>query len=75
MDDGKMVHRANQMAAYFSAYPQARAEEETETHIRKFWEPRIRAQLIGYVERGGDELHPLVVKAAEALKADTDQAV
>lgn len=75
MNDGKMVHYANQMAAYFSAYPQARAESEVETHIRKFWEPRIRGQLIQYVDAGGDELHPLVVKAAKALKADLDEPV
>lgn len=74
MDDGKLVHRANQMAAYFSAYPQARAVKEVETHIRKFWEPRIRAQLVDYVENGADGLHPLVVKAAEALKVDATQS-
>lgn len=75
MDNGKMVHRANEIAAYFNAYPQARAEDGVETHIRKFWEPRIRAQLVRYAESGGKGLHPLVMKAAQALKADISQAV
>lgn len=72
MNEGRMVSQANQMAAYFSAYPQARAESEVETHIRKFWAPRNRAQLVRYVEAGGGELHPLVIKAAAAFTADID---
>ncbi|MDA3919357.1 MAG: formate dehydrogenase subunit delta [Salinisphaera sp.] len=71
MDSQKMVHQANQIAAYFEVYPQQRAEEEVETHIRKFWEPRIRTQLINYP---GDGLHPLVQKAVAALKNDTGQS-
>lgn len=72
MNEVRMVNQANQMAAYFSAYPQARAESEVETHIRKFWEPRDRAQLVRYVQAGG-ELHPLVVKASQALAAELDE--
>lgn len=71
MNDQKMVHQANQIAAYFEIYPQQRAESGVEDHIRKFWEPRIRTQLINY---SGDDLHPLVKKAVDNLKAEARPA-
>lgn len=75
MDNEKMVRQANQIAGYFEVYPQARAEEGVRGHIRKFWEPRMRAQLIKYADAGGKGLHPLVQKAIADLKDEIDQAV
>lgn len=71
MDSDKMVRQANQIAQYFKVYPQARAEEGVRGHIRKFWEPRMRAQLIEYHDNGGEGLHPLVSTAVVAIKAET----
>jgi len=64
------VRQANQIAEYFKVYPQARAEEGVEGHIRKFWEPRMRAQLLEYAANGGAGLHPLVLTAIESIRAD-----
>lgn len=75
MDEHKMVRQANQIAEYFKAYPQERAEEGVRGHIRKFWEPRMRAQLIAFVGAGGEGLHPLVQTAVASIKAETEQAV
>ncbi|MES1934219.1 formate dehydrogenase delta subunit [Salinisphaera shabanensis T35B1] len=68
MESDKMVRQANQIAQYFSVYPQARAEEGVHGHIRKFWEPRIRTQLIEYVAAGGNGLHELVHTAVDSLR-------
>jgi len=68
MDNQKMVHQLNQIAAYFEIYPQQRAEEGVEGHIRKFWEPRMRRQLIDY---SGEGLHPLVRKAVANLRTES----
>lgn len=70
MEAQKMVRRANQIAAYFEVYPEERAVQEIQTHIRKFWEPRIRAQLINYP---GDDLHPLVQKAIAGLRSEAER--
>lgn len=67
MDDRKMVHQINQIAAYFAAYPEPRASDEVQTHIRKFYEPRIRRQLLEY---DGDGLHPLAQTAVTELRAE-----
>jgi formate dehydrogenase subunit delta len=63
MKDQDMVRMANQIAAYFTAYPQAEAEAEVRAHIVAFWEPRMRARLSDHLAQGGDGLHPLVIAA------------
>lgn len=67
MKNERMVHMANQIAAYFNAYPQARARQEVLNHLRQFWEPRMRRQLVVYAREGGAGLDPTVVWAAEQL--------
>ncbi|MES1923673.1 formate dehydrogenase subunit delta [Salinisphaera sp. T31B1] len=69
MDDDKMVRQANQIADYFKVYPQQRAEEGVEGHIRKFWEPRMKAQLLAYAAAGGEGLHPLVLAAIDSIRS------
>jgi len=42
-----LVSMANQIGAFFSAYPDRQeALEGIATHIHKFWEPRMRLRLI-----------------------------
>jgi formate dehydrogenase subunit delta len=42
------------------------ALEGVAQHLRKFWGPRMRRQMLAQVEQGGVEgLHPLVAKALE----------
>lgn len=67
-----MVRMANQIADYFRVYPQDRAEREVTGHLRAFWEPRMRRQLVSYVEAGGEGLDPLVLQAASDLAGDAE---
>jgi formate dehydrogenase subunit delta len=70
-----MVHKANQISLFFASYPQDEAVAGVADHLKKFWEPRMRRQLIEYIDDGGQGLHPLVppavalIKAAEAARA------
>ncbi|MCS4505762.1 hypothetical protein KBTX_01892 [wastewater metagenome] len=73
MDDAKMVHQANQIAAYFEAYPQARAREGVLDHLHKFWPPDKRARLAAYLAGNGGGLHPLAAWAAAQLEAPAGQ--
>jgi len=70
MTPAKMVHMANQIALFFAAYPHDEAVAAVADHIKKFWEPRMRAQLLGYLASGGGDLHPLVVEGARTLAPD-----
>ena len=63
-----MVHKANQIALFFAAYPRDEAVAGVADHLQKFWEPRMRRQIIDYVAAGGEGLHELVPEAVSRLK-------
>ena len=63
-----MVHNANQIALYFASYPHEEAVAGVLDHLKKFWEKRMRQQIIEYVAQGGAGLHELVVEAVKGMK-------
>lgn len=67
MTPENMVHMANQIARYFASYPHDQAVADIADHLRKFWEPRMRRQIVAYVAAGGAGLHPLVAEAVRTL--------
>jgi formate dehydrogenase subunit delta len=62
-----MVHKANSIAQFFTSYTREEAVEGVTTHIRLYWEPRMRRQIIDYVAGGGEGLHEYVVEAVKRL--------
>ena len=60
------VHMANQMAAFFSSYPEAGAIDGTANHLKSFWDPRreIEAQL---AEKAGSGLSHIALEAVKRL--------
>ena len=69
MNARRIVHDANQIALYFAAYPHDEAVDGVADHIRKFWDPRMRAELRTMLDGGEASLHRLVHDAGEKLKA------
>jgi formate dehydrogenase subunit delta len=68
MTNADLVRKANQIAAFFAAYPASEGLNGVLDHMGKFWEPRMRRQLVAYVsETGGEGLSPLALDAAKAL--------
>ncbi len=68
-----MVHDANGIALYFAAYPREEAIASIADHLQKFWERRMRHQIIDYVAQGGAGLHELVIEAVKRLPAAAAQ--
>jgi formate dehydrogenase subunit delta len=68
MDNRDMIRMANQIAAYFEAYPRTEALTGIAGHIRNSWTPRMRKQLDEYIA-GAAEGHSPQVTAAVAPKA------
>jgi formate dehydrogenase subunit delta len=62
-----MVHDANQIALYFASYPREEAVAGILDHLRKFWEKRMRQQIVDYVAQGGSGLHELALEAVKRL--------
>ncbi|AWB34932.1 formate dehydrogenase subunit delta [Orrella marina] len=73
MNIGQLVRMANQIGAFFVTMPdQDKALEGIAEHLRKFWEPRMRRELLAFLDqhpdgRSGDVvLDPVVCKAVDS---------
>ena len=69
--DQTLVRLANRIGEFFEAFPdRAEAVEGVASHLRKFWEPRMRRQLYGYLDgpRAGAGLSALVLEAVTARR-------
>jgi formate dehydrogenase subunit delta len=70
MDVQRLVAMANDIAAFFdSEADKAAAAEGVRGHLRKFWEPRMRREIIAHVAAGGAGLTPTAREAVEQLQA------
>ena len=72
MNTEHLVQMANQIAQYHAAFPDhAEAVDGIATHLRRFWEPRMRRAIYVHLdEHRGEGLHPL---ALEALATHSEQ--
>ena len=70
-----VVRLGHDLVRNFEALPPEKAAVEIATHIRKFWEPRMRQELLARIRWGDTGLHPLLVRATEDLvDGDVDRA-
>ncbi|MDR3483001.1 MAG: formate dehydrogenase subunit delta [Burkholderiaceae bacterium] len=52
MDMENLVKMANQIGDFYASYPnQVEASQEIANHLKKFWAPRMRSQMLEYVDR------------------------
>jgi formate dehydrogenase subunit delta len=63
----KLVYMANQNGKFFAAQGEKDAVEGVATHIKMFWEPRMRKAIFAHLDAGGAGLDPNVRKAIESL--------
>jgi len=63
----RIVLMANQIGDFFAPYPPERRAEGIRNHLRTYWDPRMRAELLALVETGGAGLAPHVVEGAKLL--------
>lgn len=63
-DSNHLVHMANQIAANLAAQGEATAVRETAEHIRKFWDPRMRAAIL---TAPAEALNPIARAAISVL--------
>ncbi|MGB0134501.1 formate dehydrogenase subunit delta [Dokdonella sp.] len=70
MDAHRLVAMANDIANYFESEPDREAGiDGIADHLRKFWDPRMRRQLIAYLEADGDGLGELARAGVQRLAA------
>lgn len=64
----RLVYMANQIGKFFVSQGESEAVAGTADHIRKFWDPRMRANIIDHVAKGGEGLDPVTRKAVDELR-------
>ena len=69
MSPERLAYMANQIGRFFAHRPHDVAVAGIEQHLRKYWDPRMRRQIIEGLERGEATLDPAVREAVERLRA------
>lgn len=65
-----LVRMANQIGTFFEAMPdRPEALEGIAQHLKKFWEPRMRRELLAHIDSGASDLSAMV---AEAIRLHRD---
>lgn len=67
MDPQKLVHMANRIGEFFEADPDRQAAlDGIAGHLKRFWDPRMRREILQWVdEHQGEGLKPLVLEAIQ----------
>lgn len=70
-----LIKMANEIGDYFAAYPdRAQAERDIANHLKKFWDPRMRAQIIAHVrDNQGEGLSDIARMAVQQLAATPEK--
>jgi formate dehydrogenase subunit delta len=76
MDGKKLVAMANQIAMFFATEPvRALAVEGVVGHLKRFWEPRMRRELLAMHDAGtATGLHELAAEALRTQRAKLEPA-
>jgi formate dehydrogenase subunit delta len=68
MEAARLVYMANQIGRFFETEDPKTAVAMTADHLKKFWDPRMRAEIVAYVDNGGRDLNGTVQQAVLVLK-------
>ena len=63
----RLVYMANQIGKFFQSQGHDQAVAGVADHIRKFWDPRMRKDIVAHLATGGVGLDATVRKAVGAL--------
>ena len=69
MNIPRLVRMANDIGNFFKSEPDhAVAVDSVALHLKRFWDPRMRREIVAYVDEGGSELTDLVREAVLRLR-------
>lgn len=70
MSPEKLVYMANQIARAFAYQPHEQAVAATAEHIRKFWEPRMRATIFSHLDSpASSDMSQIAREAVASVRA------
>lgn len=62
-----LVKMANDISNFFRLKPEEVAVAGTANHIKRYWDPRMRAKMAEHLAHGGAGLNPLALKAVQQV--------
>lgn len=65
----KLVYMANQISKFFASQGEDVAVNGTAEHLKKFWDPRMRAGILRHLAAGGSGLDPVARQAIQKLQS------
>ena len=68
MTPDKLVYMANQIGKFFAHEGERQAVDSIATHLKKFWDPRMRRAIVAHLDAGGQGLDSLARKAVAELR-------
>jgi len=67
MDAHHLVAMANEIAAFFAGDDPPKAAENVANHLRRYWDPRMRKQIIEHAGNGGEGLSQVARAGVELI--------
>lgn len=68
MSPDKLLYMANQIGKFFAHEGESQAAQSVATHLRRYWDPRMRRAILAHYDAGGAGLDPIVYRAVASLK-------
>lgn len=69
MSPEKLAYMANQIGKFFAHQTHDQAVDSIATHLRQFWDPRMRRDMLAHCDDPDVHLDPLVREALAQLRA------
>ncbi len=70
----KLIYMANQISKFFATQKGIEPPAGTASHIKKFWDPRMRSLIVAHLDKGGAGLDPIAKQAIEIIKKEQQPA-
>lgn len=68
MSPEKLAYMANQIGKFFAHQSPDQAVDSITTHLRQFWDPRMRREILAHCDDPNIRLDPQVRQAIERLR-------
>ncbi len=74
MNPAQLTKMVNDIASFFEGESgPEKAVAEVASHMRRFWDPRMRREIVAHYAKGGDGLSEISLKAVKELAAAAHQ--
>ena len=71
MNTDHLIKMANEIAAFFAGESgPEKAPQEVATHLKKFWEVRMRREIVAHVQKGGAGMSEVAREAVALLSPE-----